>query len=72
MIYIVSSLIKIFTNTHLPTFFWQTNSDEVVNKHQQSLLNFQSNECLRNYLLHVVSHIFAKTTFEVRTNLRAS
>ena len=27
------SLAEIFTTTQLPTFFWQTNSDEVVNKH---------------------------------------
>ena len=35
------SLIEIFTSTQLPIFFWETNSDEVANKHQQSLLYFQ-------------------------------
>ena len=35
------SLIEIFTTTQLPTFFWQTNSDEVIDKDQQSLLYFQ-------------------------------
>ena len=56
------SLIEILTTTLLPTLFWEANPDEVVNKHQKSLLYFQSSlaECLRHYLLHVVSQIFAK------------
>ena len=31
-------LIEISTSTQLPAFFWQTNSDEVVNKHLKVLL----------------------------------
>ena len=33
--------LEIFTATQLPTFFWQTNSDEVINKNQQSFLYLQ-------------------------------
>ena len=51
------SFKEIFTCAQLPTFFWQTNSDEVVNKHHQSLLYFQ---CSRSNILQAVSHIFAK------------
>ena len=35
------SLVEILTTTQLPAFFYQTNSHEVANKHQQPLLYFQ-------------------------------
>ena len=66
------SLIEIFTITQLPTFSWQTNSDEVANKHKGSMFYFQARlaEYLRNYILDVGSQIFAKSTLKIRTILR--